>query len=495
MGRHSARGGEPLGTRQPQEISSIAPMSSYTETQGQAKRRLRETNARPVNPRRRAVVIRRTLITVALVVLFGVAGTAAAAALWMGYINGKIIGQPLPKVIGSNKLPASPLVKPPPPGDPFYMLIFGVDTRPNEVGVARSDTLILVRVDPKQKHIAMISIPRDTRVPIPGHKTFKINSAMQWGGPSLAIQTVHELTGLPISHYMTVNFNSFKDLVDAIGGVDINVPERIVDLEAAGWDRKAMVVPAGFQKLDGKHALTFVRARHQFADQDYTRMRDQQEFIKALAKQTLQLKNVWKVQAIVSALVNNVKTDMPIEQILGIVGQFNGMKPNGVETVTLPSDPKMIGKVAYVIVDTSKMDAMLERFAAGQPLKPGDTTSSDQTATTSTVASGSAQPINATATVRNGMGKKGVAAQAASELTQAGFTVKEVGNTAKPVYDQTLIIYKADRTSAELVEQTLGFGKIVASRGLYSFTTDVMLVVGKDWTPSVSPSNPVQTTQ
>jgi LCP family protein required for cell wall assembly len=479
MGRHSAKGRLPVGSgRGPEEITSLGPASSYTETPQQADKRLRDTYARPGDPQRRTKIIIRIVAAVALVLLFAGVGVAVGGYLYMKNIDSRMTKK-LDKLDVNGEIKKS-LAAPRKPGEPFYILLMGIDTRPSDNAPARSDSLILARIDPQQKRIAMISIPRDSRVDIPGHKTFKINSAMQLGGPSLAIQTVTQLTGVPISHFMAVDFNGFKDLVDAIGGVYVTVPEAINDRAAANWDRKAAHVPAGYQKLDGKHALTFVRARHQYADQDYSRMKNQQSFIKALGKQTLQIQNAFKINLIIEAALKNMTTDMNVQDILNLAADFSGMKPNGIETATMPSDPKYIGGVSYVIVNREKMDAMIKRFESGKPLD-SEKAKAAQDATLN-AAAGGLDPATVTLAVRNGVGKKGVANDAAAAMKGYGFQVKEIGNTAKPVYGQTLVIYKgSDPSKAATVKAKLGFGQLVAARGMYSFTTDVLLVVGRDW--------------
>ena len=139
----------------------------------------------------------------------------------------------------------------------------------------------------------------------------------------------------------------------------------------------------GYQKLDGKHALTFVRSRD-YAEADYVRMKNQQTFIKALMKQTLQAKNVFSIGAITQAMLHNVVTDMNLQQILGLVNDFKDMNPNSIETATMPSTPKYIDKVAYVILDEQGMQDMVARLAEGQPLKGGSATATVDAAGTAT---------------------------------------------------------------------------------------------------------------
>ena len=121
-------------------------------------------------------------------------------------------------------------------------------------------SMILARVDPKEKEVTLISIPRDTQVDIPGHGTQKINAAYAFGGASLAVDTVSELAGVPISHYAEIDFDGFKAVVDALGGIEVDVPMEINDDMAGGH------VDAGLQTLNGEQALILCRSRHNYDD-------------------------------------------------------------------------------------------------------------------------------------------------------------------------------------------------------------------------------------
>ncbi len=352
--------------------------------------------------------------------------------------------------------------------DPFYMVIMGVDTREGDQ-VSRSDTLIVARIDPKEKTTTLISIPRDTRVDIPGEYTTKINAAHALGGPALVIETVSEFTGLPISHYMEIDFNGFKEMVDALGGVQVTVPEKIVDPKAGNYDPTAYTIHPGPQTLNGAQALTFVRSRN-FPEGDLRRIENQQIFIKALVKQSLAMGNALKLPALVNALADNVSTDMSAGELLKLATAMKGMGEDGLETFSMPGTPEMIGGVSYIIADEDAFAEILERVSQGSTPEP-DTLQ------------GVAMPAPSTITVavRNGAGMEGVAADAAGKLTSAGFPVGEVGNANQFVYDETLIVYDDDEAAAQVVQGSLGAGRIVASRGMYSFQSDILVVVGKDW--------------
>jgi hypothetical protein len=216
------------------------------------------------------------------------------------------------------------------------------------------------------------------------------------------------------------------------------------------------------------------------ADSDYGRMRNQQAFIKALASQALSLSNVFNASAIVDAIASNLDTDMTPLQLADLVLQFKGMDPANLEAATAPSAPKYINGVSYVILDDANFKAMIDRMKQGLPLEPN----SGSTATTVTV-----KPADVPLTVRNGAGVSGLGKECTDFFTSKGFTVSETGNMNQYVYGRTLIVYqKGDETQANFVRETLGFGDVLPSAGMYTFKTPVMVVIGKDWkNPTTTP--------
>jgi LCP family protein required for cell wall assembly len=143
-----------------------------------------------------------------------------------------------------------------------------------DFGTDNSDSLMLLHIGTGRP--VLISIPRDSYVPIPGHGYDKINAALGFGGPSLLVKTVEEVTGLHINHYMGIGFGGLVDVVDKVGGVRICLPTALHDTDS-GANFKA-----GCQTMTGTQALEFVRDRHSFADEDLQRMQDQRAFLKAL---------------------------------------------------------------------------------------------------------------------------------------------------------------------------------------------------------------------
>lgn len=197
---------------------------------------------------------------VAAVVALAVIGVGAASA-YMGVLNGKLskgIDEDTQLALTDKSL-----------AEPFYMLLMGTDKSQErdasgEYGDSyRSDSTMLARIDPVQKKVTLISIERDTLVNIEGYGVGKINSAYTYGGPALMVKTVSQFAGVPISHYAEINFDGFKSVVDALGGVDVNVPITIDDADAGGH------VDAGEQTINGDQALILCRARNAYEEAGY----------------------------------------------------------------------------------------------------------------------------------------------------------------------------------------------------------------------------------
>ena len=479
--RRSKRDESPVRSRPvrtPEQVRRARPASAAVESPAQAARR-RKQSGRFVDPRQRRMRRRRIISAILAITLLLLVAGAVAAYAFIRTTNDTI----RPAQTQINQM-AGILAKPKAPGEPFYMVIMGEDTRPGEKQ-ARSDTLIVAHIDPQTKKIAMMSIPRDSRVQIPGRGLDKINSAAQIGGPVLTIKTVKLLTGLPITHWVTLDFNGFKSVVDAMGGVVLDVPFRINDVQAANHVKSAQVIEKGVQRLDGAHALTFVRARHQFPSQDIQRIANQQYFMKELVKQAkTQATNPFKTIAIVNAVFRAVKTDLTVQDLAGLAVDFKGMAEGDMQTVTMPGPDQTINGISYIIPDMTGMKEIVRKMEAGLPIDPKASATVSTTAAATTVA-----PSTVQVAVRNGAGVSGLSKGAADLLLKGGFKVPETGNMSQFVYPKTIVVYKTDANKAKAVAvaQALGQGELVVSRGMYSFTTDVLVVVGKDWDAKKAP--------
>lgn len=243
---------------------------------------------------------------------------------------------------------------------PFYMLLVGTDTREGgsyNLSDGRSDSCIVVRIDPIDMKVTMISIPRDTKVTVDGY-TQKFNSIYASGGIKATIQQVKKMLGIDISHYAEISFNGLKDMVDAVGGVDIDVPYEIAD-------PKAGYVPAGHQHLDGEQALAFSRSRD-FGDGDFTRSADQRLLINALIQQAYQVDKS-ELPNLLRAAKNFVKTDMKLGDMVGLAMQFKESdKPLTVYSAMIPSYTSGEGGVSYVVTDTEALGRMMKMVENGE---------------------------------------------------------------------------------------------------------------------------------
>jgi LCP family protein required for cell wall assembly len=204
-------------------------------------------------------------------------------------------------------------------------LVLGTDRREGETGGTRTDTVIVLTLDPVSRRAGMLSLPRDLWVTIPGYGQERINAAYELGeqakpggGPELARKTVEQLLGVPVHHYALVGFAGFQRLVNEVGGVVVDVERPIKDNEYPDRDyslRRIFFQP-GLQRLDGESALWYVRTRH--ADSDYGRARRQQQVLLALRAQALRLDLLPKVPGILAALADTVKTDLRPADLVGL---------------------------------------------------------------------------------------------------------------------------------------------------------------------------------
>lgn len=372
------------------------------------------------------------------------------------------------------------------PQKPFTILLLGGDDKPG-TPKHRTDTMILAKVDPISKQVWMLSIPRDTRVNIPGYGHEKINAAYWHGGPQLAIRTVAEFTGVEINHYMEVDFYSFKAAVDAMGGVWVDVPKEIDDPKAAGasYKRQAAHIDAGYQLLDGDHALVFVRSR-KYVDADFGRMRNQQLFFKALADQVAARQNLAKLPKVVMAVHPHIGTDMSLMEMIRTAQALKSAGSKNLYTATLTGE----WKSPFVWTDEENMRQMIERMQAGRSFDDTSTVTAEDTGGSSV---SDIRSLQISVDVRNGAGISGCAKQAASILKARAFNVAEVGNANQFVYDNTMVVYKDDASAAQRVADVLPPGaKVVESRGMYSFKSDILVVIGKDWDLAKVPVAPIR---
>lgn len=236
--------------------------------------------------------------------------------------------------------------------DKATIMIMGVDERDDDVG--RSDTLMIASIDPKTNQASLLSVPRDTRVKIKGHGFDKVNAAYAYGKEKLSQDTVENLLGVSIDHYVIINTKSFKKIIDAIGGIDIDVPKRM-HYEDPWDDDGGLIIDfhPGMQHMDGAKAVTYVRYRDE--EGDLGRIRRQQDFVRAFMEKLVSPSIIPKLPTVIKEVMGSLETDLSFRQLLEFVGTLKESKNNGLKTDMVPGKPLYIDGVSYWIPDLNKL--------------------------------------------------------------------------------------------------------------------------------------------
>jgi LCP family protein required for cell wall assembly len=329
--------------------------------------------AKPTPTRTYASRAPRVLLAGVAVVSALVAIAAVGAVVYIRYVAGGLNQEEvenLSEVIGD---------------DPVNVIVLGSDTRegltPGEqevlgttedVGGRRSDTLILVHLDPRREKAILVHFPRDLRVEIPGRGMDKINTAYNVGGPNLVVDTVKRFTGLPIHHYVEVNFVGFREVVDSLGGVRVCVDRPMIDALSG-----LRIEKAGCSTFNGRRALAFVRARNVEGDAipDFSRIARQQQFIRALLNKLLRVGTLVN-PGVVRNVAENITTDARLSttDLLSLGNELRSLAATGsggatgVDFRTVPSAPEEIGGTAFVVADETKSQKLFDRLRLGEPL-------------------------------------------------------------------------------------------------------------------------------
>jgi LCP family protein required for cell wall assembly len=223
---------------------------------------------------------------------------------------------------------------------PFSVLLLGVDQRKGDKG--RSDTMIVLSVNPKLNSVKMLSIPRDTRTEIVGKGTEdKINHAYAFGSEEMAMNTVENFLDIPIDYFVKVNMEGFKDVVDAVGGISVN---NDLDFSYGGYH-----FPKGEVTLNGKKALAYTRMRKEDPRGDFGRQIRQRQIIQGVIKEGASLSSLANYSDIFSALGKNVKTNLTFDQMVSIQKNYKTVGSN-IDQMTIKGNGTKINGIYYLIV-------------------------------------------------------------------------------------------------------------------------------------------------
>lgn len=242
------------------------------------------------------------------------------------------------------------------------ILLIGADQRSGEIKF-NTDSLILASVDPDTQRISLLSIPRDTRVSLPGHGYVKINAVAALTGLSTLQECVEDLTGEAISGYVQTNFQGFKKVIDTLGGITVDV-EKDMYYETGDIEDGYINLHKGLQRLDGSKALQYARFRHD-ALGDISRTARQQVVLKAVSKEMFQLKTLPKLPLLVPQVMQAVHTDLSSKDILTLAKVAVGFQSSNVSSQTLPGTFLDMNGVSYWKVDPIEARKVVKNLFLG----------------------------------------------------------------------------------------------------------------------------------
>lgn len=464
------------------QAAGRAPSAANSED-ASVRRLSREQYSQSHKKKRHGKVFYAVIAIVAIAVI----GVGAAFA----YVN--VISNNLHAGLGdlSGVLVKTDLTK-----EPFYMLLMGTDESAERNdsgeldGVYRTDSIILARIDPVNKKVTLVSVHRDTMVDYGGeYGVGKLNAAHVYGGAALAIEKVSELADVDISHYAEINFDGFRDVVNALGGIEVNVPMTIDDADAGGH------LDAGLQTLNGDQALILCRSRNAYNDYgpgDNYRAANQRLVLSAIAQKILD-SDVATIASVVNSLSQYVTTDLEVTDIIGLAQAMQGLDTStSMYTAMQPTETEWLDGVCYEVTNETEWKEMMKRVDAGLSPTEGDIVDSSSGTILANAGSGESGATNdnkaivrkagGTVSIRNGNGISGAGLDAAERIQSLGYSI-DTSNADSFDYEETVVVYNdsSDAEYAQALVDALGVGKAVLNQNEYLFQSDFLIVLGADW--------------
>ena len=389
-------------------------------------------------------------------------------------------GKPLPRWNGTERV---------------NLLVMGIDQRRGEQGPWRTDTMLVLTIDPVTMSGGMLSIPRDLWVPIPGYEEGRINTAhylgevydYPGGGAALAAKTVQYNFGVPIHYYARVNFTAFEQLVDQIGGIDVYVEEEIADSlypdEAYGFD--PLYIPAGWQHFDGEMALKYARTRHTSGG-DFDRAKRQQQVILAVFEQVTRLDLLPQLAArapeLWKTLQDSVVTDLALDQIIALAQLASEVNPENIRYSVVDEHYTQFWKTPdgqEVLIPVRERIRELRDY-----IFTAETSLPQQADDPSTRLEAEAAAVE----VLNGTTMEGLASLTAEYLQQQGLLVTSTGNADRSDYPESLVIVYTGKTyTGEYLARFLGLPLTAVVHGADpNAEYDISIILGSDYQPPES---------
>ena len=365
---------------------------------------------------------------------------------------------------------------------PVNVLVMGIDEVPDvEAGSeesfsGRSDTMLLLHLDPNAEKVSVLSIPRDTQVEVPGYGRTKVNHANWMGGPALAREVItHNFNDVQIDRFLRVNTGAFRAIVDAIGGVRVFVPKDMYYVD--NTQGLEIDLREGWQTLDGDEAEQFARFRNDSYG-DIGRVQRQQTLLKALRKRFTNPTIVARLPQLLNIAQDYTNTNLTGDELMALIRFGLQLTPESMQMVMLPGRASEYGEfnASYWIMDESKRDNILSSYFDVEPQsrwaredRGWDNVSSSQS------------PYDVSIAVQNASDMPDQAYYMADYLRELGFSSVYVVNDWPDIVEETsIIVQQGDLDAAKLVERRLSLGNIdSASTG--DLESELTIRVGSDW--------------
>lgn len=360
---------------------------------------------------------------------------------------------------------------------PVNILFMGIDRVPDapvgskEAFNGRSDTILLVRFDPQDHSVRMLSIPRDSRVEIPGVGVRKINDANVDGGAELSAKVISQtLNDITIDRYVRVTTDTFRELVDLVGGIEVFVPYPMKYTDQT--QKLDINLEEGWQTLDGQKAEQFARFRHDRYG-DIGRVQRQQVLLKSLKQRLQSPAIIARIPQIIRVLGQYVDTNLSVEEMLALANFGKNLDQENFKMVMLPGrfSQQNEFELSYWIINSSGSDRVMQEYFAATP-QATDTNSSMTTAN---------EPNQIRIAIQNATTKPGIAREFADYLAENKFTnVYLVADSSQNLRETEIVVQKGDLEAAEILHRVLGVGRIESS-STGDIDSDVTIRIGDDW--------------
>ena len=329
------------------------------------------------------------------------------------------------------------------------VLIVGCDEIENH---GRADTIVFLSISPKTKDALILSIPRDTRVEIPGRGMDKINHAYAFGGEKLISETVNSFLDVPLHFYAVVDFEGFVSIIDGLGGVEIDIEKEMHYVDKAGG--VDINLYPGKQILNGEKALEYIRFRYDKLG-DLGRIKRQQKLAVALIKKMMNFDSIIKIPQLLEGIKEYIATNIKVQDVIALANLFKGVNQEKFRIETVHGNPVYIEGVSYLKPDVEEVQQRVKSLIYGK---------------------NSGVKVE----VLNGNGMAGVAHKIAKELELQGFEVVNIANADNFDYQKTRIIVYSKRVNLDNEFKRLFNDFEIVKRYQTQDGPDLVIILGKD---------------